>query len=155
MAVNFHSPEGHFDASHTLFCLYNAYSIADGHRMSVASLALFPQHDFPTLVPGDLNIHHLSSHPTHYFSDYAHFISSPYFDRASDLSFSLLNIPGSYTRFPFTITHRPAVLDLSFDSNALVSYFSSWNRSLPLPGSDHSPLSIVLSTPPQKPTPKV
>jgi len=52
MAVNFHSPEGLFDASGTLFHLYNAYSIADGHPRSVSHLELFPQHYFamPVLV---------------------------------------------------------------------------------------------------------
>jgi len=57
-ALNFHCPEGRFDASHNLFCLYNAYSIPSSHNRSVSPLDLFPQHDFPTLVLRDLNPHH-------------------------------------------------------------------------------------------------
>jgi len=147
MAVNFHSSEGLFDASHNLFCLYNAYSIPDGHTRSVSAVDLFPQHDFPSLVLGDLNIHHLISDPTRFLSGYYQFISSPYFDRASALLFSLLNTPGVYTRFPVTSNHRPAVLDLSFANSALLPYFSSWNPSLPPTSSDHTALSIILSTP--------
>ena len=102
MVVNFHSREGLFDTSHNVFRLYNAYSIPSGHYRSVSSLNVFPQHDFPTLVLGDLNIHHPTSDPTRFFCDYHQFISSPYFDMASALLLSLLNTPGVYTRFPFS-----------------------------------------------------
>jgi len=154
MAVNFHSPKGLFDTFHNLFRLYNAYSISSGHHRSVSPLDLFPQHDFPTLIVGDLNIHHPTSDPTCFFSNYDQFISSPYFDRASALLFFLLNTPGVYTRFPFTTNHRLAVLDLSFTNSALLPYFSSWNLFLPPTGSDHTVLSIVLSTPLLKPPPR-
>jgi len=154
MAVNFHSPEGLFDTSHNLFRLCNAYSIPNGHTRSVSPVDLFPQHDFPTLVLWDLNIHHSASNPTRLLSGYDQFISSPYFHRASAQLFSLLNTPGVYTRFPFTSNHRPAVLDLSFANTALLPYFSSWNPSLPPTGSDHTALSIILSTPLLKPPPR-
>jgi len=42
MEVNLYSPESMFDASHTLFGLYNAYSIASGHCRSVSPLNLIP-----------------------------------------------------------------------------------------------------------------
>ena len=125
MAVNFHSPEGLFDTSHNLFRLNNAYSIPSGHTRSLSPVDLFPQHSFPTLVLGDLNIHHSASDPTRLRSNYDQFISSRYFDRASAQLFSLVNTPGVYTRFPFTFNHRPAVLDLSFANTALLTYFSS------------------------------
>jgi len=70
MAVNFHSPEGLFDTSHNLFRLYNAYSIPTGLPRSVSPVDLLPQHDFPTLVLGDLNIHHSASDPTRLLSGY-------------------------------------------------------------------------------------
>jgi len=154
MGVNFHSPEGLFDTSHNLFRLNNAYSIPSGHTRSVSPVDLFPQHDFPTLVLGDLNIHHSISDPTRLLSGYDHLISSPYFDRASAQLFSLLNTPAVYIRFPFTSNHRPAVLDLSIANNGLLPYFSSWNPSLPPTGSDHTSLTIILSTPLLKPPPK-
>jgi len=146
MAVNLHSREGLFDTSHNLFSLYNAYSIPNGHIRSVSPVDLFPQHDFPTLVLWDFNIHHSALDPTRLLSDHNQFISSPYFDRASAWLFSLLNTPGIYTRFPFTTNHRPAVLDLSFANSALLPYFSSWNPSPPrpvlitLPSQSFSPL---------------
>jgi len=154
MAVNFHSPEGLFDTSHNLFDLYNAYSIPNGHIRSVSPVDLFPRHDFPTLLLGDFNIHHYASNPTRVLSDHDQFISSPYFDRASAYLFSLLNRPGIYTRFPFTTNHRPAVLDLTFANSALLAYFASWNPSLPPTGSDHTALTIILSTPLLKPRPR-
>jgi len=83
MAVDFHSPEGLFDTSHNLFRLYNAHSIPSGHSRSVSPVDLFPQHDFPILVLGDLNIHHCASDLTRLLSDHDQFISSSYFDRAS------------------------------------------------------------------------
>jgi len=154
MAVNFHSPEGLCDTSHYLFDLYNAYSIPNGHSRSVSPVDLFPQHDFPTLVLGDLNIDHFVSDPTRLLSGYDQFLSYPYFDRASAQLFSLLNTLGVYTRFPFTSNHSPAVLDLSFANSALLPYFSTGNPSLPPTGSDHTPLSIILSTPLLKPPPR-
>jgi len=153
MAVNFHSPEGLFDFSHNLFRLYNVYSIPSGYTRSVSPVDVFPQHGFPTLVLGDLNIHHTASDPTRLLSNHDQFISSPYFDRVSAQLFSLLNTPGVYTRFPFTSNHRPTVLDLSFANFALLPYFSSWNPSLPPTGSGHSALTIILSTPLLKPPP--
>jgi len=83
MVVNFHSPEGLFDTSHNWFCLYNAHSIPNGHTRSVSAVDLFPRPDFPTLVLGDLNIHHSAFYPTRLLSGYDQFISSPYFDRPS------------------------------------------------------------------------
>jgi len=68
MALNFHSPEGLFDTSHNLFHLYNAYSIPNGHIRLVSPVNLFPQHDFPTLVLANFNIHHSASDPTHLLS---------------------------------------------------------------------------------------
>jgi len=133
MAVNFHSPEGLSDTTHNFFSLYNAYSIRNGHIRSVSPVDLFPQHDIPTLILGDFNIHHSASDQTRLLSDHHYFISSPYFDRASANLFSRLNTPGIYTRFPFTTNHHPAVLDLSFANSALMPYFPSWNPSLPHP----------------------
>jgi len=78
MAVNLHSPEGLFDTSHTLFRLYNAYSIPSGHTRSVSPVDLFPHHDCPTLVLGDLNIHPSASDPTRLLSNSDQFIRSPY-----------------------------------------------------------------------------
>ena len=125
MAVYFHSPEGPFDTSDNLFRLHNAYSIPTGHTRSVSPVDLFPRHDFPTLVLGDLNVDPSASDPTRLLSDYDQFISSPYFDRVSAQLFSLLNTPWVYTRFPFTSNHRPAVLALSFANTALLPCFSS------------------------------
>jgi len=154
MAVNFHSPEGPFDTPYNLFHLHNAYTIPSGHIRSVSPINLFPQHDFPTLVLGDLNIDPSTSDPTRLLSDYDQFISSPYSNRASAQLFSLLNTPGVYNRFRFTTNHRPAVLDLSFANSTLLASFSSGNPSLPLTGSDHTVLRIIPSTPLLKPPPR-
>jgi len=154
MAVNFHSPGGLFDTSHNLFRLFNAYSIPSGHTRSLSPVDLFPQHDFPTLVLGDLNIHDTTSHPTRLLSNYDQFIRSPYFNRALAQLFSLFITPWVYIRFAFTSNHRPAVLDLCFANTALGPNFSSWKPTLRPTGSDHTALTPVLSTPLQKPQPK-
>ena len=79
MAVNFHYPEGLFDTSHNLFRLYNVYSIPSGYTRSVSPVDVFPQHGFPTLVLGDLNIYHSASDPTLLLSNHDQFISSLFF----------------------------------------------------------------------------
>ena len=135
--------------------MYNAYTIPSGHTRSVSPVDLFPQHYFPTLVLGDLNIHHSTLDPTRLLSDYNQFISSPYVERASAQLYFVLNTPVVYTRFPFTSNHRPAVLDFSFANSALLRYWSSWNLSLPQTGSDLTALTIILCIPLVKPLPWV
>ena len=153
MAMNIHSPEGLLDSSHKLFCLYNGYSVASGHTRSVAPLDLFPLHIFPTLVVGDLNIHHSLSDPERILTNNESHISAPYLTKASDNSFSLLNTPGVFSRFPFTFSHRPGVLDLAFTNPTVLPSFSSWNPSLPLTGSAHVALVLPFSAPVLKAVP--
>ena len=114
---------------------------------SIAPVDLFPLLVFPTLVVGDLNIHHSLSDPERILTNNESHISAPYFTIASDNSFTLLNIPGVYTRFPFTHSHGPGVLDLAFANSTLLPLSSSWNPSLPPTGSDHAALSVVFSAP--------
>jgi len=154
MVVNFHSPEGLVDTSHHLFRLYITYCILNGHTRSVSPVDLFPQHDFPTLVLGDLNIHHSACDPTRLLPGEDDFISSHYFNTASAQLFSLLNTTEVYTTFRFTSTHPPAVLDLSFANTAFLPYCASWNPSLPPTSLDHTTLSIIVSTALLKPPPR-
>ena len=96
MPVNINSPEGLFDSSHKFFRLYNAYSVASGHTRSVAPLDLFPLHVFPTLVVGDLDIHHSLSDPERILTNNESHISAPYFTKASDnLFFSSVRLRSS------------------------------------------------------------
>jgi len=147
MAVNLHSPEGLFHTSHNLFRLYNAYSIPSGHHRSVSPLDIFPQHDFPTLVVGDLNIHHPPPDQTRFFCDYDQFISSPNFDMASALSFFLLNTPGVYTRFPFT-TITPLQF-LTWPSSTLLSSLIFPQGTPPFRQQVQTTLSSQLCYPPR------
>ena len=74
--------------------------------------------------------------------------SAPYFDRASDLGFTLLNTPAVYTRFPFSGNHRPSTIDLAFANPQMFPAFRSWDASsLPSTGSDHTPIIITLRPP--------
>ena len=63
------------------------------------------------------------------------------------MGFSLVNIPGVYTCFPFVAGDRPAVLDLSFANTELAPFFTSWLTHLPSTGSDHIPIMLALSAP--------
>ena len=74
-------------------------------------------------------------------------ISFPYFPRAMDLGFSLLNTPGVYTRFPLGGEARPSVIDLAFASSALLPFFITWDTPLPSTGSDHIPISLTFAHP--------
>jgi len=53
--------------------------------------------DYPYLVTGDFNIHYSETHPSRLLSSMEESESAPYFDRAIDLGFTLLNTPGIYT----------------------------------------------------------
>ena len=73
---------------------------------------------------------------------------APFFDRAADLSFSLLNAPGTYTRFPFSSSHRPSTIDLAFANLYIFPAFHEWDaNSLLSTGSEHVPILVFLPRP--------
>ena len=155
MAIDIHSQQGLFGSKHKIFRLYNSYSV-NGTSCSSRTLSpkdLFPSHPFPTITMGDFNLHHPLPDPLRELSSQDISVSAPYFDRAADLGFSLLNIPGIFTQFPFDSSTRPHVLDISFANPAAAPFFQSWETSLPSTGSDHVPITILLSVPLLRPPP--
>jgi len=104
--------------------------------------------DFPSLVAGDHNIHNAGVDPARLLSSKEEKESASYFNRATDLGYTLLNTPGIYTRFPFTGTHRPSTIDLAFANPYMFPAFCSWDSSsLPSTGSDHALILISLRHP--------
>jgi len=98
------------------------------------------------LVAGDFNINNGATNPTRLLFSKEERESAPYFERASDLGFTLLNTPGIYTSFPFTGTQRPSTIDLALANPQFVSAYRPWDASsLPSTGSDHTPILISLS----------
>src|SRR5437879_8624469 len=94
---------------------------------------------------GDFNIHNPMADSGRDYSPSEMSISFPYFSRATDLGFSLLNTPGIYTRFPLGGEARPSVIDLAFASATLAPFFISWDTPLPSTGSDHIPISLTFA----------
>src|SRR5205807_1377653 len=149
MAIDIHSQKGLFGSNHKVFRLYNSYSV-NGTSCSSRTLSpqdLLPSHAFPTITLGDFNLHHPLPDPLRELSSQDISVSGPYFDRASDLVYSLLNVPGTFTRFPFDSSSRPGVLDISFANPAAAPFFQNWEATLPSTGSDHVPITICLSAP--------
>ena len=72
---------------------------------------------------------------------------TPYFEKAAESGFALLNPPGEYTRFPLVGKARPSVIDLPFAKPPLLPLIKSWEASLPSKGSDHIPITITLAAP--------
>jgi len=104
--------------------------------------------EYPYLGAGDFNIHNGATDPSRVPFSKEERESAPYFDRATDLGYTLLNTPGIYTRFPFTGIHGPSTIDLAFANPYIVSAFHSWDSSsLPSTGSDHTPILISLRPP--------
>ena len=102
---------------------------------------------FPTLLVGDFNIHYPWADPftRHNFS--ALKASFPYFSRAAEHGYTLLNTPGVYPRFPLQRSSGHSVLDLAFASSSLVSFFQDWSTDLPSTGSDHVAITITIAHP--------
>jgi len=97
------------------------------------------------LVLGDLNIHNPLSDPLRHFSQREISSSTPYFEKAAESGFALLNPPGEYTKFPLVGNARPSVIDLAFANPPLLPLIKSWEASLPSTGSDHIPITITLA----------
>jgi len=79
--------------------LYNLWSQRSSVRTVLPDVS-FPDDGFPFLVVGDFNIHHPLADPLRSYSRRNLAASFPYFSRAADLGFELLNLPGVFTRFP-------------------------------------------------------
>jgi len=153
--ISFNEPL--FGTAFHSFSIINAYSTNTlDHRVhSVSPETLFPDLGFPLLVLGDLNIHNPLSDPLPHFSHREIASSTPYFEKAAEAGFALLNPPGEYTRFPLVGNARPSVIDLAFANPPLPPVIKSWEASLPSTGSDHVPITITLAPPAlnQKPPP--
>jgi len=149
LALDISSNEPLFGTDFHSFRVLNAYSTntADHRVHSVSPEILFPDLGFPLLVLGDLNIHNPLSDPLCHLSSREISSSTPYFEKAAESGFALLNPPREYTRFPLVGTARPSVIDLSFSNAPLLPLVKSWEASLPSTRSDHIPITITLAAP--------
>ena len=149
LSLDFSSNEPLFGTAFYSFRIINAYSTntADHRVHSISPDTLFPDLGFPLLVLGDLNIHNPLSDPLRHFSHREISSSTPYFEKAAESGFALLNPPGEYTRFPLVDKARPSVIDLAFANPPLLPLIKGWEASLPSTGSDHIPITITLAAP--------
>jgi len=149
LALDVSPNEPLFGTAFYSFRVINAYSTNTvNHRVhSVQPEVLFPDLGFPLLVVGDLNIHNPLADPLRHFSPREISSSTPYFEKAAESGFALLNPPGEYTRFPLVGKARPSVIDLAFANPHLLPLVKSWDASLPATGSDHIPITITLAAP--------
>jgi len=144
-----------FGTTMEMFHIINCYSVwgtSTTERTVVPALALL-LYSFPNLVVGDFNIHHPSTDPLrkHYPSELK--ASFPYFSRAAEYGYTLLNTPGVHTRFPLHGPSSPSVLDLAFVFSASIPFFQESATDLPSTGSDHVPISIRIAHPISSPPP--
>jgi len=149
MALDLFTPDGFFNPPTTGFTIINSYSTKGrlNNTRSVPPDLIFPVSPLPTLTLGDLNIHHPTADPLRVFKEDEIATSTPYFDRATELEFSLLNVPGVFTRFSMSLVGRPGVLDLAFACPLLAPYLSEWADPLPSTGSDHIPILLRFEAP--------
>jgi len=96
LALDVSSNEPLFGTAFHSFRVITAYSTNTvDHRIhSVPPEVLFPDLGFPILVLGDLNIHNPLSDPLRHFSSREILSSTPYFEKAAESGFALLNPPG-------------------------------------------------------------
>ena len=109
--------------------------------------------DVPLLVVGDHNIHNPLSAPLWACLPWEIGSSTPYFQKAAEAGFALLNPPREYTTFPLVGKARPSVIDLAFANPLLLPLFKSWEVSLPSIGCDNVPITINLAPPSLIPIP--
>jgi len=149
MVLDVSTHQGCFGTKYPCCTIGNAYA----RPLPPFPHSVFPEHalldlDHPYLVAGDFNIHNAATDPTRLLSSKEEKESAPYLDRAADLGFTLLNMPGIYTLFPCSGTHRPSTIGLAFPNPHIFPAFRSWDESsLPSTGSDHAPIKITLRPP--------
>jgi len=131
LALDISSNEPLFGTAFHSLGIINAYSTntVDHQVYSVSPDTLFPDIGFPLLALGDLNIHNPLSDPLRHFSHLEIASSTPYFEKAAESGFALLNPPGEYTRFPLVGNARPSVIDLALANSPLLPLIKSWEAS--------------------------
>jgi len=149
MALDLFTPDGFFNPSTTGFTIVNYYSTKGrlNNTCSVPPEIIFPASPLPTLTLGDLNIHHPTADPLRVFKEDELATSTSYFDRATDLGFTLMNVPCVFTRFSMSLIGRPGILDLAFACPLLAPHFSEWSDPHPSTGSDHIPILLRFEAP--------
>jgi len=149
MALDLFTPDGFFNPFTTGFTIINSYSTKgrSNNTRSVPQDIIFASSLLPTLTLGDLNIHHPTADPLTVFKEDEIATSTPYFDRATDLGFTLLNTPGVFPLFSMSLIGRPGVLDLAFACPLLAPYFTEWSDPLRSTGSDHIPILLRFEAP--------
>ena len=147
--LDIYTPSGCFGTGSAKFRLTNVYSRSlPGSTKSVDPPDALPDVDFPCLAAWDFNIHNHAVDPLRVISRSEEKASTPYFDRATDLAYSILNIPGVYTRFPISGSFRPSAIDLAFANLLIRPAFRSWDATnLPSSRSDNVPILIHVAAP--------
>ena len=147
--LDIYTPTGCFGTGSPRFRLTNVYSRSlPGSTKSVDPPDALPDVDFPCLAAWDFNIQNHTVDPQRVISRSEEKASTPYFDRATDLAYSLLNTPGVYTRFTLSGTFRPSAIDLGCANPLIRPAFMSWDATTLLStGSNHVPILIHLAAP--------
>jgi len=150
IALDLFTLDGFFHLSLTKFSVINSYCTkgAPNNTRTVPLDLIFPLLSHLTLTLGDVNLHHPTSDSLRNFKEDGQATSTPYFDRATELSFSLLNPRGVYMRFAMSHVGRLEVLDLAIGCPLLVPYFAEWSNPLPSTVSNYS-LSLIRLDPPR------
>lgn len=94
----------------------------------------------PTLVLGDLNLHHPAWEPS---TDKSSTLSKAFYEWTQDQQLELLNEPGVGTFFRANMSEE-SVLDLTFATSDLAARAEDW-QVLPDSGSDHHAIMFTLS----------
>jgi hypothetical protein len=106
--------------------LINAYN----HHLSQSRRSIPPDLLFrntlnPTIIWGNLNIHNICTDPLRSSNRREENLSSLYFTAAAAHSYSLLNIPGRFTRISPNPLQRHGVIDLAFANPPALNLFLS------------------------------
>ena len=149
MALEIHTANGPFGSTFPRFRIGNAYTRpVNSPFRSFSQETSLPNLDFHYLVAGNFNIHSPAAGPFRVLSPNEETESAPFFTRASDIGFYLLNTPGTYTCFLFSGSHTPSAIDLAFANPHMLPAFRYWDAtSLPSTGSHYVPILICLQPP--------
>jgi len=102
VALDVYTLQGWFGYSFTQFSIgnTNAPPVGTLSRLVTPVMAI-PDLDFPYRVAGDVKIHSPAAYPLRVLSSIENGGFARNFSPASNLGYPLMNVPGTYTRFPF------------------------------------------------------
>lgn len=101
----------------------------------------------PTIISGDINIHHILTQPNRQFNSYKLYLSNLCYQRLYNTDFIIANKAGVITRWSNSLSKHDSCIDLTFFNSTISNYIASQQTISESTGLDHSIIYTYIKSP--------